>query len=169
MIAERVGQPADPPAYHVAYYRNLTGYEKGVYNQAITDSFGKVEKWMAARGLFGPATIGMSITYENPDITSGDKCQYDAAFTIPSHVTEASGHIGVQDIPGGLYATCRIEARRKHPFELAISRLGKPSIIYTDNGFPTADFIWPTSPAWNFTFAVTKNKTNTMSSSIVCL
>ncbi len=132
------------PTYHLAYYRHLKGYQKGVYNQDITESFRKVENWVASRNLFSSTTLGIGITYDNPDITSNDKCRYDAAFTIPNDITEASGEIGVQDIQGGLYAICRIEVSKDNPFEVAISSLGEVvDYLYgnwlPDSGFQLAD------------------------------
>lgn len=113
------------PAYHVAYCRLQTGYEKGMYSEKITEAFSKVENWVASRNLFSVSTIGMGITYDNPDVTASDKCRYDAAFTIPDEVTDGSGSIGVQDIQGGLYAVCRIKVSREHAFELAVAKLGE--------------------------------------------
>ncbi|WP_028612474.1 AraC family transcriptional regulator [Paenibacillus harenae] len=132
------------PTYHVAYYRHLAGYQKGVYSQEISESFRKVENWVASRNLFFSATLGMGITYDNPDITASDKCRYDAAFTIPNDITEASGEIGVQDIQGGLYAVCRIEVSKDNPYELAIAKLGETvDYLYgewlPDSGFQLAD------------------------------
>lgn len=132
------------PTFHVAYYRLLTGYQKGVYNPEITESFKKVENWVASQNLFSSTTLGMGITYDNPDITVSGKCRYDAAFTIPEGTTEASGEIGVQDIQGGVYAVCRIEVSKDHPFELAISKMGEAvdylyDIWLPDSGLQLAD------------------------------
>ncbi|XEC95557.1 GyrI-like domain-containing protein [Paenibacillus tarimensis] len=132
------------PSYHVAYFRHLTGYRKGVYNPDISKAFQKAANWVASRNLFTPETLSIGITYDNPVITSSHRCRYDAAFTIPEQITDASGELGIQDIPGGLYAVCRVEVSKKAPFETAISELGKTAdYLYgewlPDSGFQLAD------------------------------
>ena len=97
------------PTFHVAYIRHIYGYRKGVFSSQIDEAFQRVCKWASARDLFGSNTLVIGIPYDNPDITPNDRCHYDACVTIPPEVTASDGEIGIQDIPGGKYAICRIE------------------------------------------------------------
>ncbi|MBI4928964.1 MAG: AraC family transcriptional regulator [Anaerolineae bacterium] len=97
------------PAFHVAYIRHLTGYEKGKHSSTIGAAFQRVCAWAAARDLFRPNTLTIGIPYDNPDITPSERCRYDACVTIPEDVTAGSGEVGVMDISGGKYAVCHIE------------------------------------------------------------
>ncbi len=96
------------PDYHVAYIRHTTGYSKGEFNSTINQAFQRVCGWVAARGLFTPTTLVIGIPYDNPDITPNDRCRYDACVTVPASLSEGSGEVGLQDIPGGKYAVRRI-------------------------------------------------------------
>ncbi|WP_213413292.1 AraC family transcriptional regulator [Xylanibacillus composti] len=129
------------PSFHVAYHRCFTGYDKGVFNNDIFVSFRKVEQWLASRNLFSEETVCMGITYDNPDITARDKCRYDAAFSIPNEITEASGEIGIQQVEGGLYAVCREEGER---MEDVVQKIGETvDFMYgqwlLDSSFQLAD------------------------------
>lgn len=97
------------PTYHVAFVRHISGYSKGQFSLAINQAFQQVCGWAAARDLTGPQTRVIGIPYDNPDVTPNDRCRYDACVTVPDTVKDGSGEIGIQDIPGGKYAVCRIE------------------------------------------------------------
>ena len=97
------------PDMHVAYIRHIQGYRKGVPDSRIRQAFARVCKWASARDLVGPNTLVIGIPYDNPDITPVDRCRYDACITIPQEIVASQGTIGIQDIPGGKYAMCRIE------------------------------------------------------------
>lgn len=96
------------PVYHVAYIRHMSGYHKGKFNSTINQAFQRVCAWAAARDLFSPSTLVIGIPYDNPEITPNDRCRYDACVTVPAAVKEASGEVGIEDIPGGKYAVARI-------------------------------------------------------------
>jgi len=97
------------PDMHVAYIRHIQGYRKGVPDSRIGQAFERVCRWASARDLTGPDTLVLGIYYDNPDITPVDRRRYDACVTIPQGIVAAQGVIGIQDIPGGKYAMCRIE------------------------------------------------------------
>lgn len=97
------------PTYHVAYIRHISGYSKGEFSGAINASFQRVCAWAAARDLFRPGALVIGVPYDNPDITPNDRCRYDACVTVPAELSEGSGEVGVEDIPGGKYAVGRIE------------------------------------------------------------
>lgn len=115
------------PTYHVAYVRHLDGYEKGDYNPNISDAFDKASMWVDARQLYDQNTICMGVFYDYQDITPSKKRRYDAALTIPTHVTEGSEGISIQDISGGQYAICRIEKDNENEdsFGQAISEMNR--------------------------------------------
>jgi AraC family transcriptional regulator len=98
------------PDMHVAYIRHIQGYRKGIFDSRIRQAFERVGKWVHARGLAGPDTLLIGIPYDNPEITPVDRRRYDACVTIPKAIVTSQGAIGIQDIPGGKYAICRIEA-----------------------------------------------------------
>jgi len=75
----------------------------GPYDQ-VGATWGKLGAWAGPRGLFGPATRFLGISYDDPDITPPDKLRYDAAITI-SRPVEPSGEFGVTELAGGEYAT----------------------------------------------------------------
>lgn len=98
------------PDMHVAYIRHIQGYRKGAPDSRIGQAFERVCRWAGARNLFGPDTLVVGIPHDNPAITPGDRCRYDACVTIPPEIVASQGAISVQDIPGCTYAVCRIEA-----------------------------------------------------------
>lgn len=115
------------PTYHVAYVRHLEGYDKGVYNLNISSAFDKTAMWVEARQLFDKNTLCIGAFYDYQEITPSEKRRYDAALTIPTHVTEGSEGISIKDISGGQYAICRIELdnENKDSFERAINEMDR--------------------------------------------
>lgn len=97
------------PDMHVAYIRHIQGYRQGIPDSRIHQAFERICKWASARDLVGPDTLVIGIPYDNPDITPADRCRYDACITVPQEIAASQGIIGIQDLPGGKYAMCRIE------------------------------------------------------------
>jgi AraC family transcriptional regulator len=60
-------------------------------------------QFASRHGLFSPQTQMIGIGHDDPDVTSPDKLRYDACLTVGDAFTP-TGEIGVQEIPGGLYA-----------------------------------------------------------------
>jgi AraC family transcriptional regulator len=75
----------------------------GPYNQ-VGATWAKLAAWAGPRGLFGPATRFLGISYDDPDITAPDKLRYDAAMTV-SRPVAPEGEFGVTELAGGDYAT----------------------------------------------------------------
>ena len=70
----------------------------------VSATWGRLGAWAGPRGLFGPATRFIGITYDDPDITPIERLRYDAAFTVDRTV-QPEGEIGVTELAGGEYAT----------------------------------------------------------------
>lgn len=63
----------------------------------------KLCRWAGPRGLFGPRTLLIGISHDDPEVTPPDRIRYDACLTVDERVA-AEGEIGVQEIRGGRYA-----------------------------------------------------------------
>jgi DNA gyrase inhibitor GyrI len=113
------------PTFHVAYVRNLEGYENGVFSSKISGGFDKAYKWVEAKRLIDQNTLCIGILYDHQDITPSDKRRYDSSITIPAHVTEGSEGISIQDVEGGQYAVCRVEVENAgvNSFDKAIAEM----------------------------------------------
>jgi DNA gyrase inhibitor GyrI len=57
----------------------------------------------AQHGLFSPTTLRIGIGHDNPDVTPPEKLRYDACVTVDDQF-QATGEVGVQELPGGQYA-----------------------------------------------------------------
>jgi AraC family transcriptional regulator len=94
------------PSQRVVFLRH-----KGPYDQ-VGATWGRLAGWAGPRGLFGPSTRFIGISYDDPQITPPDKLRYDAAITVSAPV-QPEGEIGVTEIAGGEYATIT----HKGPYE----------------------------------------------------
>jgi AraC family transcriptional regulator len=104
----------DPPAVRIQTLepqRILFLRHTGPYGQ-VGATWGRLAAWAGPRGLFGPATRFIGISYDDPEITPADKVRYDAAMTI-SRPVQPEGEFGVTEIAGGEYATLT----HKGPYE----------------------------------------------------
>lgn len=81
----------------VAFVRHQGPYE------ACGQAWGRLYAWAGPRGLLGPHTVMVGLSYDDPEVTPGDKVRYDACITVGPEVGPA-GEVGVQEIPGGDYA-----------------------------------------------------------------
>lgn len=61
-------------------------------------------RWADRIGALSMSTQFIGISYDDPNVTPSDKLRYDACITIADGI-EGEGEVGVQDIPGGEYAT----------------------------------------------------------------
>jgi len=91
-------------AFHIAYAANLSGYGY----EAMDAVWKKICGWAGTRGLFGPDTRIIGISFDNPDITPADKCRYYACVTVPQGTAVNAG-IGLMDLPAGTYAVAHFE------------------------------------------------------------
>lgn len=85
------------PPRRVAFVRHVGPYIE------CGKAWDKLCGWASSKGLFGPDTICLGISYDDPDITPPEKLRYDACLTVGEDV-QAEDEIGLQDIAGGDYA-----------------------------------------------------------------
>jgi AraC family transcriptional regulator len=93
----RVAVSTRPPV-RIAYlrYQGRFGPPVGQFWQE------KVYPWMVSNNLLGAPRYGVS--HDDPDVTAGDKCRYDAGVEVDKdHVPSQGAQIAV--LPGGLYAS----------------------------------------------------------------
>ena len=81
----------------VAFVRHI-----GPYNQC-GKAWDTLCNWAGPKGLMNHNTQFVGLSYDDPDVTAGDKIRYDACITV-DHETKAEGEIGYQVIPKGDYA-----------------------------------------------------------------
>ncbi len=81
----------------VACVRHTGPYEEceGAWN--------KLCGWAGPRGILGPETRMIGISYDDPEVTPPEKIRYDACVTVDEKVSP-EGDVGVQLIAGGEYA-----------------------------------------------------------------
>jgi AraC family transcriptional regulator len=90
------------------------GYESHeAFTRALVGAtWGKLAAWAGPRGLFGPATRFIGVSYDDPQITPPEKLRYEAAITV-SRPVQPEGEFGVMELAGGEYATLM----HKGPYE----------------------------------------------------
>jgi AraC family transcriptional regulator len=71
---------------------------------AVGATWSRLAMWAGMRGLIGPASRFLGISWDDPDITPPDKLRYDAAITLARPISP-EGEFGVTEIAGGEYAT----------------------------------------------------------------
>lgn len=81
----------------VAFVRHIGPYAE------CGEAWGKLCAWAGRRGLLGPDTTVIGISYDDPEVTPPEKIRYDACVTVGEEV-EPEGEIGVQTLKGGDYA-----------------------------------------------------------------
>ena len=74
----------------------------GPYNEA-GDTWEKLCLALGKEGLIGGDSQFIGVSYDDPEVTPPDKIRYDACITVNERFA-AAGDIGVQTLPGGLYA-----------------------------------------------------------------
>jgi AraC family transcriptional regulator len=75
----------------------------GPYDK-VSGTWQRLAAWAGPRGLFGPGTRFIGVSWDDPDITAVEKLRYDAAITVQRPV-QPEGGIGVMELAGGPYAT----------------------------------------------------------------
>lgn len=126
--ARPIGRPAAPDSPSGVHYDDASGYHPPDYGEPprieiktlqpqrvvflrhtgdygkVSATWGRLAAWAGPRGLFGPGTRAIGITYDDPDITPIEKLRYDAALTV-SRPVQPEGEFGVTELAGGEYAT----------------------------------------------------------------
>jgi AraC family transcriptional regulator len=91
------------PELHLAYTADLKGYNL----ENICRSWERLFRWASARGLVTPQSKMVGISYDDPLITSPEKCRYYACITVPYDL-QADRMVGVLDIPACRCAVCHL-------------------------------------------------------------
>jgi AraC family transcriptional regulator len=75
----------------------------GPYAQ-VSATWMRLAMWAGMRGLIGPASRFIGISWDDPEITPAEKVRYDAAITLARPI-QPEGEFGVTELAGGDYAT----------------------------------------------------------------
>jgi len=86
------------PSAHILFLRHVGPYS------AVGATWGRLAMWAGMRGLIGPASRFIGISWDDPEITPSEKLRYDAAITLAGPI-QPEGDFGVTDLAGGEYAT----------------------------------------------------------------
>ncbi len=81
----------------VAFVRHV-----GPYQECDT-AWAKLSKFATEQGWSPSNILRIGIGHDNPEVTPADKLRYDACLTVDDRF-QATGEIGVQELPGGEYA-----------------------------------------------------------------
>jgi AraC family transcriptional regulator len=84
------------PRYHVAYMRHVGPYGP----HGIPALWTRLHEWMRTRGLDRPDAIKLGIGHDDPEVTSVEKCRYDACVVVPPDFA-GDKWVNVMDVPGG--------------------------------------------------------------------
>jgi AraC family transcriptional regulator len=75
----------------------------GPYQQ-VSATWGRLAMWVGMRGLIGPSSRFLGISWDDPEITPPDRLRYDAAITLAGPI-QPEGEFGITELAGGEYAT----------------------------------------------------------------
>ncbi|MFO7594846.1 MAG: GyrI-like domain-containing protein [Desulfocurvibacter africanus] len=70
---------------------------------ACEPAWQKLCGWAGQKGLLGPDTLAIGISYDDPASTPAEILRFDACVSVPDSV-QGEGEIGIMTIPGGRYA-----------------------------------------------------------------
>lgn len=90
-------------ARRIAYARAF-----GPYYESASKAWETICRWAGPRGLFGPNTLMIGLSHDDPSITPPDKLRYDAGVTVGEEI-QAERDIGIQLLQGGKYAVAYYE------------------------------------------------------------
>jgi AraC family transcriptional regulator len=91
------------PAIPVIYVANLEGYSI----EKICAAWNRLMKWGGTRGLLGPQTRAIGVTFDDPLITAANRCRYYACLTVPGKV-ETGQRVSYMEIGAGLHALAHV-------------------------------------------------------------
>lgn len=94
------------PALRVAYLRHTGPYGEG----QIGATWDRLNVLCAQYGWNPPRRVMLGISLDNPQCTPPEACRYDACVAIDA-ASEVTGELGVQAVPGGLYACAAFQGR----------------------------------------------------------
>jgi len=81
------------PSFQVAYVRHF-----GLYGPTVRRAWATLFKWAGPRGLLRPEAKPIGVYHDDPMITPGESCRYDACIPVPPE-TRAEGQVGRTEIP----------------------------------------------------------------------
>jgi AraC family transcriptional regulator len=70
---------------------------------ACEPAWQKLCGWAGQKGLLGPDTLAIGISYDEPSSTPAELLRFDACVSVPDSV-QGEGEVGIKIIPGGKYA-----------------------------------------------------------------
>jgi AraC family transcriptional regulator len=85
---------------NVAFIRHV-----GAYDQVGT-VWNRLFAWAVPRGLVGPTSVAVGVTYDDPDVTPAEYLRCDACLVL-LRMVEPDGEVAVQQIGGGDYGRTR--------------------------------------------------------------
>ncbi len=83
----------------------------GPYSE-VGRAFEKLARWMGPRGLFGPWTRAVGMSFDDPEITEPARLRYSAGFVVAEKVG-TEGDITCFEVPAGEY----LRAVHRGPYE----------------------------------------------------
>ena len=86
----------DLPRYHLACMRYVGPY--GAHG--IPELWARLRKWITAHELALDGRLTIGIAYDDPSITTPERCRYDAGVVVRADV-RADGLVDILDLPAG--------------------------------------------------------------------
>lgn len=74
----------------------------GPYGPGIREAWARLHRWAGPRGIIGPETVSVGVSWDNPEICAPDRCRYSACLPLPEGI-EASDDIVVVAFPARSY------------------------------------------------------------------
>jgi AraC family transcriptional regulator len=93
------------PSYKVAYVRKIGSYNK----ETCQPAFRQITQWAEPRNFLDAEKV-IAIYWDNPEVTSSEKCRFDACVIIPDNFLPERD-IFTQNLYGGFYAVCNFEIK----------------------------------------------------------
>lgn len=91
------------PEYRIAYMRQI-----GPYGAGNIQLMQKLKLWAITRDLLNVSSIILGIAHDDPEITSPEKCRYDACLVIPDDY-KPENCVNESKLSGGKYAIFPVE------------------------------------------------------------
>lgn len=91
------------PPRRVVFMRHTGPYPE------VGPTFERFLQWAGLQGLFGPDTLVLGVSHDDPDVTPADKLRYDCCMTVGAddaldEQAMAEANVGVQTLEGGPHA-----------------------------------------------------------------
>lgn len=83
---------ADLPAMRLAYCSHV-----GPYGPGLGRAWGTLMRWAGPRGLLDPGARTYGVSWDNPEVTDGNKLRYDACLEVPPG-TAGTDEVFIRDL-----------------------------------------------------------------------